>query len=915
MAENLDHYAILIGIDKYPQLGDVSSAASCATSFAEWLSSAEGGGLPASNISIISSPPEPPADPLDARPTPADVEAAFIKFGAGKEDRIGKRLYFYFAGRACGRTLDDVLLLMADASLNRLGSNVGLSRYRQFLSQSTLFDEVVYILDCAFLDTQLRAEPAGPALTLPATFNRTSVKEFVIMSSPIGGVPAAPDDAAGGANPGLLTKAVLEGLRGAAACAGGDATAQANLQALVTAASLGEYVRGRVRDLATGPKLSQLPEMLLPSVDMVFATASLSLLSGTLIVQVPHWSAEVRVYNNLLQLVTGPVKIHTSPDAPEVSQAEIKLAEGIYKVEATLEGQTESQFVGIQYNKPTTIKKDSWNNLKLSSAAPLAGTATTHEWHTHPAVEWSRKVTWADSPGGAKRTSRLFLFVRTTEPDRYKSYAEGLRLLDASGELITDFSSGVQQDPQYGWTAFCADLEPGCYILRRGRGGIRLRQQPLYLCPNWETQVFLEAKASPSLRTQTLNMAPRGKGFHPNDEAAIAAEAVLDSFRYGGSVEHLIVKEKLSSLLSGKFENPWLGILAAYALRSHLEGPMGEEDQEARNLLTHVMGFLDKFGDHPDVRALKLNPDEAAPKPIPYPPLLVKGLRMVQHHARKFAGTIPQHGLTDFVLGSLVVNSPWTAWRHLKTGPSVLERIDPAVVETGKTIARILTGTALTHAATYLQSASPKVPVRRVADVIKETGKKLAAPGANVYDVASFAVNALRDAPLLDAIQALMQQRDLDALPESVTVNREQKINDLLQGVKAEEISQVTGLSVDHTESSLKRLRESSAQAATVQAAGHELALTPTDKVVLEYALTESARQSGGVQKGGSLLLGTLTCRPRCSERASGWRRPPCRCSGSITASRTWTSSSPTSTAWPSTRATSSSAKLSRCAG
>lgn len=851
MAENPEHYAIVIGIDQYPQLGNVSGGVRSAASFVEWLSSAEGGGLPESNIYYIWSPPELSADPLDARPIPADVDRAFVKFGAVKEDRIGKRLYFYFAGRACGTSLDDVTLLMADASLKRLGSNVGLSRYRQFLSQSTLFEEVVYILDCAFLETQLRSEPAGPSLTLPPTSQSTSVKEFIIMSSPKRGTATGPDAAQDDAYPGLLTKAVLEGLRGAAATSAGTAE---SLVGVVTAASLGECVRGRVRDLAPGPKLLQLPEMLLPSEEMIFATVAVSLLSGTLIVQVPHWSAEIRVYNNLLQLVTGPLKIQASHEAPDIYQAEIRLPEGIYKIEVTLEGQAESQYVGIQYNKTGTIEKDSWQHLKFSSAAPLAGTATTHEWHSNPAVEWSKKLTWVDSPGGAKRTSRLFLFVRTTEPERYASYAEGLKLLDAAGELVTDFSGGVEKDPQYGWMAFCADLAPGCYVLRRGRAGVRLRQQPVYLCEGWETQVFLQATASPSLRTQSLNMARKGMGFKPDDAAAVAAEAVLDSFRYGGNIQHLVTKEKLSSLLAGKFENPWLGILAAYALRTQLEGQTGDPDQESQHLLTHVMSFLGQIGDHPDVRALKLNPDETAPEPFPYPPMLIKGLRIVQGHARRFAGTVPPQSLTDLVLDSLVVNSPWTAWRHLKANAFTLEGIDPVVVETGKKLARILAGKALNHAATVLQSASPKAPVLRVAEVIKDAGQKLSAPNANLSDIASFAVNALRDAPLLDAIQALMQQSDLDALPVSVTVNHEQKINDLLQGVKAEEVSQVTGLSVDHTESSLQRLRGSGAQAAAAKASGRDLELTPADKVVLEYALAESAKQGeASLQKPAEL--------------------------------------------------------------
>ena len=848
MAENKDHYAIVIGV-RYAELADLPGTAADAVSFAGWLTSPEGGGLPEPNVQVIISPTTLPANPFEAHPIAADVDRALVHFGADKGVQIGARLYFYFAGSASGTSLDDVLLFMANASHTRLNANIGLSLYRQFLRQSDLFDELVFVLDCAFLPLGPQAAlPAGPSFLLPPNPRRTSVKELVLMSSPNSGTTVQQDDE-GVAKPGLLTRAVLEGLRGAAASSRGGG----ELQSQVTAVSLGDYVRARVRDLVPSSKLLQLPEMLLPYEEMVFSTVAVSLLSGTLIVEVPHWSADVHIYTQF-GLFAGPLKIEASHANPDIHQAELKLPEGIYKVSVTLEGQSEDQHVGIQFNKISTIKKDSWKNIKFFSAAPLAGTATTHEWHTGPAIEWSRKVTWSGSPGGAKRTSRLFLFVRTMEPQLYKNYSEGLKLLDASGNLITDFSSGVKSSSQDGWTAFCADMKPGYYILRRGRAGIRLRQQPLYLCAGWETHVFLEGRASPSLKRQSLHMARKGTGFEPNDEVALAAEAVLDGIRYGVSFKPLVMKENLSSLLHGKFENPWLGVLAAYALRTQLEASAGDPDPESSNLLTHVMGFLDQINDHPDVHALRLSEDASSPSPFPHPPLLVKGLKQVQRHSRKFSGIIPQLSLTELVLECLVEDSPWTAWRHLRTDPSSLGRLNPALVETGKTLTRILTGTALTHAATALQARSPKAPVLRIAEVIKDTGKKLSSTDASVQDITSFAVNALRDAPLLDAIQALMQRSDIDALPESVTLNHEQKINDLLQGIKAEEISRVTGLSLDHIQSSLERLRESGAQPAAAQASGNELELTTTDKLVLEYALAESAKLGdAGPQKDTSL--------------------------------------------------------------
>src|SRR5262249_30989697 len=150
--------------------------------------------------------------------------------------------------------------------------------------------------------------------------------------------------------------------------------------------------------------------------------------------------------------------------------------------------------------------------------------------HMDPAEEWSRRITWPKAPGG---DSRLFLFVRTVEPKRYPAFADGLFLLDADGRLITDFTEGVRKSAKDGWLAFNAHLPAGCYILLRRRRGVRMRNQLLYLCADWETQVFVTApRGRPSLRTITLNMANRGAGFRPDDETAVAAQAIFDSLRH-----------------------------------------------------------------------------------------------------------------------------------------------------------------------------------------------------------------------------------------------------------------------------------------------------------------------------------------------------------------------------------------------
>jgi len=823
--KNPDHYAVVIGIGQYPGLGDVAVAEGNAAAFVEWLKDVGRGDLPAENIYSLFSfrgVGEPAAI------EPADIEQAFISFGLQKQQRIRKRLYFYFTGRACGSNFDDTALLMPNSSPGNL-SGISFKAYREWLSRSGLFDEIVYILDCKYVESHPGFQATSPHLHAEPTLRTSSIKEFLLTSSP---VCKTESFAGADADEGLLTRALLDGLRGSAV----------DPQGLITSTSLGDYVRRRVRDLASCSKLLQLPNILLPGEEIVFREVEVSPLVGTLIVQVPHWSAEVRVLNNLFQSVVSSIKVKESSESPGTYEAEVKLPEGIYKIEVTLEGRSESHFVALQFNQTWKILKDIWKGLKFVSAAPLLGSATTHESHMRAAKEWSNKSTWDKSPGGS---SKLFLFVRTAQPEVNKSFAEGLRLLDANEETVTDFSDSVEKNASEGWMAFCADLKPGYYILRRGRPGVRLRQQPLYLCDGWATQIFLEAKASPSLRTMTMSMARKDQPFEPNDESTIAAEAVLDSMRYAGNSTQIVTRENLAPLLKDKIENPWLGILACYALRFQwIEQTEGSE-QEVAELLQHILQFLEVISDHPDVRALKLQMDQPASAPFLHPPLLRKGLEVVHQHSTLFRETIPISSLTDRVLPNVLTNSPWTAWRHLADPQRIDTPAAPVFAHSNQEWVTNLTDAALSYAGSILQSNFPKAPVVQLTELVTQTmkGKKLTK--GVTRKALSIALQSFADAPVLDILQAMTKVGDLDLLPRRVTVKNNQKLKEALQSVKPEEISKTSGLTLAHAEQGLESLRQATSdEPESSGSRAEKTSLTADEQAVLEYIVTTQAKET-----------------------------------------------------------------------
>ena len=271
MAKNPDHYAIVIGIDKYSQLRVLRGSGKDAMQFAIWLKADDGGGLPEENISVITSPPNFPDNPFEARPVAYQIDDALTRLGLTKPGRIGSRLYFYFAGHGFGPTFDDVGMLMANAAEERLGYNIGLRPFRIFLRQSEAFDEIVFILDCC-RDPEISVDTSKPGITAGFKGPGLQVRDFVLLGADYGGKAFQKTDADTGEPRGVLTKALLDGLTKPE---GADGLGR------YTAASLTRYVKDAVEAITTDRKLQQQPGVdPNPEPEIVFSTIPASQLDN-----------------------------------------------------------------------------------------------------------------------------------------------------------------------------------------------------------------------------------------------------------------------------------------------------------------------------------------------------------------------------------------------------------------------------------------------------------------------------------------------------------------------------------------------------------------------------------------------------------------------------------------------------------
>lgn len=510
-------------------------------------------------------------------------------------------------------------------------------------------------------------------------------------------------------------------------------------------------------------------------------TATSKAATGRLRVELPHWTAEVRVFDNLYRPVEALGPVHRDPGGRYVAEAE--LSPGVYAVDVTMEGRTERKWFPVWAGKPTTVPLDEWSHKGIAATAPIVGSTTSRESHMYPAAEWSRKDTRGPIGDGA---SRLFVFVRTLEPSRFPRFADSLRILGPDDRRITDFRDGVQRSAESGWAVFSADVPAGAYVIRRGRKGVRVRHQPLFLCAGWETHVFLVGNTAPDLRRMSLGMTRKGTGFRPGDETAVAADAVLDSLRRAKGSRGVVSHEHLRELLSGKFENPWLGILALTAIERAARGVADEPEldriAELRRRYAHVLTFLaDAVPDHPDRLALDLDMQAEARAPFPAPPLLRANLDRVRAHADRFMGTVPEDSLTDRVLDQVLRDSPWTAWGILV--PTVSART-----------ARV--GPSPTTVAADLELwAPPKTPAFLVEKQSAPEHVAVSLPGV-----------ALRDMPLLEVSGFLLSSRHFDDLPEREEFDGRQRIAQLVSRIDPVQASRTLGVPRSRIQRGLEQL-------------------------------------------------------------------------------------------------------------
>jgi uncharacterized caspase-like protein len=335
MAKN--DWAIVVGIQCYPALGDLGGPDNDARAFRDWLIDPAGGAVPEDHVNLIvtSQWKIPFRSVRSARPTEERIREAIedLQDIAQKnaeqtgDRRVGRRLYLYLAGHGFAPGDNKTALLMANATKQRVGPPYHvLAEYTaDWFYHAGYFGEILLFMDCC------REVYAVPALNMPfkdeldpGAIDR--VKRFYVSSTKWSRL-SRELPMAGGVVHGVFTAALLEGLRGKA-CA-------PNTGGQITTESLAEYLQTNMKTflppaLLADPQVPKEPDIPPFADKFLVATAPIAVDSVTVHLSPGSAGKEVKILGDQFREVAHTIAV------PPVWQ--LSLERGFYLAQILADG-------------------------------------------------------------------------------------------------------------------------------------------------------------------------------------------------------------------------------------------------------------------------------------------------------------------------------------------------------------------------------------------------------------------------------------------------------------------------------------------------------------------------------------------------------------------------------------------------
>jgi hypothetical protein len=252
---NPQHFAVVVGINRYPGMSDLRAAHADADDFYRWVTDPNGGGVPPENASLVLAEFPEGATPEQVRPTREAIHAAleaFIPLGRAipPSDWDKTRLYFYGAGHGIAPEARDAALLAANATRDRYGRHVSCVSLLDYFSNVQIFRELVLFADCC------RTSVIGTVHRMPVEWtvvpiDNGAVRKFLACGAIFRQLAFEERDRPPDEQRGYFTRALMDGLRGASAAVDSE-------KGHITSTRLKNHITEHMRRATEGKFLSPL---------------------------------------------------------------------------------------------------------------------------------------------------------------------------------------------------------------------------------------------------------------------------------------------------------------------------------------------------------------------------------------------------------------------------------------------------------------------------------------------------------------------------------------------------------------------------------------------------------------------------------------------------------------------------------
>ena len=348
-----------------------------------------------------------------------------------------------------------------------------------------------------------------------------------------------------------------------------------------------------------------------------------------------------------------------NPVLAGLGSVDATLPKGLYEVRTRLGPATQDKVVALAGDRAVPISGD---DLRFPTPVPLSNTARTRDYHQEAAVAASGMAP-ADHGSGAT----ILVFARDWSPDETTTGNPllGLALHDAAGTRLLDLAVGADYRQKGDVSAGnLMSVDPGAYRLRLTTADGATSERMVVAVAGWQTQVFIfrqdyggDRRADLAGGAVVMAREDRGPGHMFDPEGRGERAAVLA--RYALVQRRPIAAAVYQELLSLKFEDPILGLLAAHLLL--------RDEPARRDLLDEVMTNLRRMlgPDYPDVLALDLRAlaTVQADTVLRTPPMLRASWDIATAASVARPELVPDDELFDGVQSAIDPSLPWLAWQ------------------------------------------------------------------------------------------------------------------------------------------------------------------------------------------------------------------------------------------------------------